>query len=98
MTDPAAALPTPSALFATTHVTGTAQMSAVLTRVRGATTLVSSSGKIQYELLLSHIMKWTHKHLTVLGFRSTEPLMQEWILGQICSDTGVFDASSATLR
>jgi hypothetical protein len=92
LTDPAAALPTPSALFALTHVTGTAQMSAVLTRERGSVTLVSSSGKLQYELFLSHIMKWTDKHLTILGFRPTEPLMQEWILGQICSDTGLFYA------
>jgi hypothetical protein len=43
LTDPAAALPTLSALFAVTHATSTAQMSAVLTRERGAVTLVNSS-------------------------------------------------------
>ncbi len=37
-------------------------------------------------------MKWTDKHLTVLGFRPTESLMQEWILGQMCSNAELFDA------
>ncbi len=92
LTDPAAALPTPSALFAVTHVTGTAQMSAILTRERGTVTLVNSSGKLQYEQFLSHVMKWTDTNLTVLGLRPTEPLMQESLLGQICSNAELFDA------
>jgi hypothetical protein len=75
-----------------THVTGTAQMSAVLTRERGAVTLVSSSGKLQYEQFLSHIIQWSDKHLAVLGFRPTEPLMPEWIRSQICSNADLFDA------
>jgi hypothetical protein len=82
LTHPAAVLPTPSALFAATHVTGTAQMSVVLTRERGAVKLFNSSGKLQYE-----------QYLTELGFRPTEPLMQEWILGQICFNGELFDAN-----
>ncbi len=67
-------------------------MSAVLTRERGAVTLVNSSVKLQYEQFLSHMMQWTDKHLTVLGFRPMEPLMQEWILSQICFNAELFDA------
>ncbi len=78
------------ALFALTHITGTAAMAAVLSREQSA--LVNAAARLQYEHFRSHIMQWSEKHQTVLGFRPTEPLMRKWILSHICTNPDLFDA------
>jgi hypothetical protein len=89
-------VPLPSAIYALSHVSGTAAMATTMTAKRHTVTLLNPlTGRLQFEQFLSHFAQWNDNHFLLTSVRASEAVKQEWLHEQIASSTELVVAKQA---
>jgi hypothetical protein len=87
----------PAAIFAASHVTGTAATAGTLTSQRLSITLLIANWKVRFEEFLSDYSHWLDTHSILLSVRTTEAVSQEWLHREIVSDASMENPDSERL-
>jgi hypothetical protein len=89
-------VPLPSAIYALSHVSGTAAMATTMTAKRHLVTLINPvTGRLQFEQCLSHFAQWNDNYFMLTAVRASEAVKQEWLHDQIASSTELVVAKQA---
>jgi hypothetical protein len=89
-------VPLPSAIYALSHVSGTAAMATTMTAKRHMVTLLNPlTGRLQFEQFLSHFAQWNDNYFRLTAVRASEATKEEWLHEQIASSAELVVAKQA---